>query len=136
MDIFKQSKKDIVIILRKYKGVYKFEKKLRVNAGQEYSYKGKRFVPAKASNWIDKNGTFVHIVDADTTMGIEFVGNANVSFTTSQIDSYIADNMIKNMIKSFGSAISQDKMLAITIFGSGFGIGILIGWIIMVVGAG
>lgn len=140
--LFKTQKKDIVLLLRKHPTssqnvfVYKLEKKIKVVPGEEYKYQGRKYMPASTSNWFEKDGRTVHIVNVENQMPIPLIGNSATSFTAEQIDAYVSGNVLKSMNMTFGTVWEQNKTLIIMTLGSGAFIGGISMLAIMIFGAG
>lgn len=140
--LFKTGKKDTVLLLRKHHTnnnasfIYKLEKRLNVAPGEEFKYRGNRFMPAKTSNWIEKGGKVVHIVDAENGMPIPLMGNSTTAFTAEQIDAYVSGNILKNMSLTFGTMWEQNKGMLFAVLGSGAFLGGIAMLCIMIFGAG
>lgn len=141
IDIFKQGKRDTVILLRKYggtkenpKGIYKFVKKLKVRPGEEFTWKKKTYMPPSSANYLETHGNYCHFVDVDTSFGIPFLGGGSAAFNAQQIDAYVSGNILKDMASSFGTLWEQNKTLLLFAVGTGTGIGAFITVAIFMVG--
>lgn len=139
IDIFKQGKRDTVILLRKYgddptKTVYKFEKKLKIRPGEDFTWKKKKYMTPKSANYLEPYGNYCHFVDLDTGFGIPFIGGGKASFNAEQIDAYVSDNILKNMNATFGTVWEQNKSMILAVLGSGAFIGAITFFAIQMVG--
>ena len=134
--LFKTRKKDTIVMLRKYDDVYKMEKRLKVTPGQEFSYQGKRYMFPPKANYLERNGCFCFFMDAEHCNSLPFRGQVDSAFTASQIDNYVSDHLIKGFSRSFGDLWKQDRMMVLSLIGSGVGIGCVLTAALFIFGVG